>query len=160
MTNKIQLVKDNEVYTGFDDSSLVSYCTPRFMGFSICVDASASAGIVTITIKLNTPAGSYSKSFSFDSNTCFAWQPIPLAKLEVCIADFDTSSGEISFDLSIKLCVKVPILGWKCISYSHKFTVPIPGENEYARLEDLSDEHFALAMLLAEKTEQSCNCSH
>ncbi|MEL6537801.1 MAG: hypothetical protein AAFQ98_20435, partial [Bacteroidota bacterium] len=68
--------------------------------------------------------------------------------------------SEISFDLTGKVCLKVPFLGWKCVSYSHTFVIPLPGTEKVGTLaESLSDEAFATALLLAAHEDHGCSCS-
>ncbi|RZJ53726.1 MAG: hypothetical protein EOO44_07530 [Flavobacterium sp.] len=122
---KISNVEDGAVYQGYDSLAASEWCTPSFLGCSACISASAVKGQVTITIGLKTPFGNVNKSFSFNTNTSFTWQPFSKFKITVSITNFNEASGVFSFDLGLNPCIDVPFLGWKCFNYSHTFTVPL-----------------------------------
>ncbi|PWB25439.1 hypothetical protein [Flavobacterium sp. HTF] len=123
--SKISNVENGAVYEGYDSLAASEWCTPSFLGCSACISASAVKGQVTITIGLKTPFGSVSKSFSFNTNTSFTWQPFSKFKITVSITNFNEAGGVFSFDLGLNPCIDVPFLGWKCFNYSHTFTVPL-----------------------------------
>ncbi|MBP1224423.1 hypothetical protein [Flavobacterium sp. 1355] len=123
--SKISNVENGAVYEGYDSLAASEWCTPSFLGCSACISASAVKGQVTITIGLKTPFGSVNKSFSFNTNTSFTWQPFSKFKIAVSITNFNEASGVFSFDLGLNPCIDVPFLGWKCFNYSHTFTVPL-----------------------------------
>jgi hypothetical protein len=122
--SKILNIKDGALIEGYDSLAAVQWCTPSFLGSSACVSASAVKGQVTITISLNTPFGSVSKSFHFNTNVSFTWQPFGKFKITVSVTNLSDKDGVFSFDLGLNPCVDVPFLGWKCFNYSHHFVVP------------------------------------
>jgi hypothetical protein len=123
--SKILNVENGAVYEGYDSLAASEWCTPSFLGCSMCVSASAVKGQVTITLGLKTPFGNVNKSFSFNTNTSFTWQPFSKFKITVSIANFNEASGVFSFDLGLNPCIDVPFLGWKCFNYNHTFSVPL-----------------------------------
>ncbi|QSB25210.1 hypothetical protein [Flavobacterium sp. CLA17] len=123
--SKILNVENGAVYEGYDSLAASEWCTPSFLGCSMCISASAIKGQVTITLGLKTPFGNVTKSFSFNTNTSFTWQPFSKFKITVSITNFNEASGVFSFDLGLNPCVDVPFLGWKCFNYSHTFSVPL-----------------------------------
>lgn len=123
--SKILNVENGAVYEGYDSLAASEWCTPSFLGCSMCISASAVKGQVTITLGLKTPFGNVTKSFSFNTNTSFTWQPFSKFKITVSITNFNEASGVFSFDLGLNPCVDVPFLGWKCFNYSHTFSVPL-----------------------------------
>lgn len=155
--SNITLVQNNQVFEGFDSYAAVDWCTPSVLGVSACISANAAGGIVTIEITLRSPFGIWSKSFSFDSDTCFSWSPIPKVSIEVCISDFTTGSSDISFTLGGKICVDL-FFTKKCIGLSHTFVVPLPAAELATKANTLSDEGFATALLLAAHDDSHCNC--
>lgn len=166
MNQNIILAQNQGVYSDYESvMPTASWCTPSLLGFSVCVDASASGGVVTLKLTLRTPAGSYSKTFQFNSNVCFDWNlPIPLSPgVGICISDL-TTSPRVSFTLTLKLCISVPIVGRKCISWSHRFELPFASNQMYgaANTHISPDDLAALAQLFAhaldEKSSNECNC--
>lgn len=165
MNQNIILAQNNGVYSDYEAvMPNVSWCTPTFLGFGVCVDASASGGVVNLTLTLRTPAGNYSKTFQFNSNVCFDWNlPIPMSPgVGICITNLSTSP-RVSFTLTLKLCVSVPIIGRKCVSWSHNFVLPFAsgqmlGANTHVSPDDLAALAQLLAHTLDEKSSGECNC--
>jgi hypothetical protein len=117
-------IQENQVITGFDAIAPVQFCTPSFLGCRVCIGANIVGGFVTLSISANTPFGGVSKSFKITNNISFTWNPFGLFKVEIKVTNFKKTSGKISFTISVKVCIKVPIFGWKCASYSHTFSIP------------------------------------
>ena len=145
MSAKVSNVKNDALIKGFDSVAAAQWCSPSFLGCSVCVSASAVKGQVTITLSLNTPFGNVSKSFNFDTNVSFTWQPFGRFKITVSISNLNESNGVFSFDLSINPCVDVPILGWKCFNFSHHFVVPVVLNGIH---NDIDDSQFSSALAL------------
>ena len=143
--SKLVNVENGALIEGYDNLAAVQWCTPSFLGCNACVSVSAVKGQVTITIGLNTPFGNVSKSFNFNANVSFTWQPISKFKITVNITNFNEVNGVFSFDLGLNPCVDVPFLGWKCFSYSHHFVVPtvLNGIQN-----DIDDSHFSSILAL------------
>jgi hypothetical protein len=118
-------VENGALIEGYDSLAAVKWCTPTFLGCGACIAASAVSGQVTITIELKTPFGNVSKSFRFNANVSFTWQPFSRFKVTVSVSNFNEANGSLSFDLGVNPCVDVPFLGWKCFNYSHHFNVPL-----------------------------------
>ena len=135
----IQKVEVDKTYDGYDSVAAIEWCSPSFLGFQICISASADNGEVVLTVTLKTPIGNYSKQFSFSADVSFTWQPIAQAKVTLSVTGFTESDGVISFTLGLKPCIDVPILGWKCYSFSNKFNIPI----KLAEFSDLDNNAFA-----------------
>lgn len=164
-TQEITEVANDQVYTGFDSMATIQYCTPSFLGCKVCLGANTSGSSVTLSVSVSTPFGSYTKSFKFSSNVCFTYQPVSLFKVELCIKNFKKVGHTISFDVSVKGCLKVPIFGWKCSSYSHHFSVPTPFSDSHASLLSDSDDinekdytTFLALYALATQEQAECNC--
>lgn len=164
MNSNITFVQNQGTYNDFETvMPSATWCTPSFMGFSICANASASGGMVTLQLTLNTPFGTYSKTFNFNSNVCFEWGlPIRLGpSVEVCITNLNTSPN-VSFTLSLKLCISLPIIGRKCAGWSHTFNLPFASHNALGAANVSSDDLATLCLLLAhsagEEGKAPCNC--
>lgn len=164
MSQNLALVTNQSVYTDYESvQASLNWCTPSFMGFSICANASASGGIVTLQLVLNTPFGSYSKTFNFNSNVCFDWNlPIKFGpSVQVCVTNLQTSPN-VSFTLSLALCITLPFIGKKCVKWSHTFNLPFMNEQmqsgENANAEDLTSLYVLLAHSAGEAADASCNC--
>lgn len=123
--SKIATVENGAVYEGYDYSTAAEWCSPSFLGCSVCVGASAVKGLVTISMSLKTPFGNVSKSFSFNSDVSYTWQPFGKFKITISITNFNEADGVFSFDLGVNPCIDIPILGWKCFMYNHHFNVPL-----------------------------------
>jgi len=123
--SKIAIVENGAVYEGYDSINAIQWCSPSFLGCSVCVSASAVKGMVTISVGFNTPFGNVSKTFNFNSNVSYTWQPLSRFKLTISITNFNEAGGVFSFDLAANPCVEVPIMGWKCFMFSHHFEVPL-----------------------------------
>ena len=123
--SKIATVENGAVYEGYDNSTAAEWCSPSFLGCSMCVGASAVKGIVTISVGLKTPFGNVSKSFNFNSDVSYTWQPFGKFKITISITNFNEAGGVFSFDLGLNPCVDLPIIGWKCFMFSHHFDVPL-----------------------------------
>lgn len=157
------LVQNNAVYTDYESvMPAAPWCTPSFMGFSICANASASGGMVTLQLTLNTPFGSYSKTFNFNSNVCFEWGlPIRLGpSVKVCITNLSTSPN-VRFTLGLELCITLPIIGKKCVKWSHEFVLPFLAQGQLGAAsvsaEDLSTLYLLMAHSIGED-KADCNC--
>ncbi len=122
--SKTSNVENDALIVGYDSLAAVQWCTPTFLGCGACISVSAVKGQVTITIELKTPFGNVSKSFQFNSNVNFTWQPFSKFKVTVSISNLNESNGTFSFDLSINPCISIPIVGQKCFNFSHHFVVP------------------------------------
>jgi hypothetical protein len=163
MNQNIVLAQNGATYSDYE--SIVPYmnwCTPSLLGFSICVNASASGGIITLQLTLKTPAGSYSKTFNIDSNKCFTWElPIPFGpSVKICISNL-TTSPRVSFTLSLSLCIKIPIVGTKCATWTHDFVLPFMNETMLRSSNVSSEDLAALVVLLANDAsddQKTCNC--
>lgn len=154
-------VENGAVYNEFDYATAAQWCTPSVLGCSACIGASAQGGIVTLTITFNTPFGNWTKSFQFDTNTSFTWQPIPRVKLVIAIANLTEANNTVSFDLSGQICVDVPFIGWKCVGLSHHFDIPLPFAADALQASKLDDNQFAALLALhASGAMNSCNCNH
>jgi hypothetical protein len=156
------LTKEGEIITGFDGVAPVQWCTPRVLGCSACISATASGGAVTITITANTPLGSFSKSFTFSNNICYTWNPVSRVSITPCIGNFAVSEGKICFTLSIKLCVNLIIRKICTPTFSNQFCVPLPGntENELLAKGEVTDEQAVHALLLEYLMEKAGSGSH
>lgn len=141
--SKIATVENDAVYEGYDNSTAIQWCSPTFLGCSVCVGASAVKGLVTITLGLNTPFGNVSKNFSFNSNVNYTWQPFSKFKISVSITNFNEAGGVFSFDLGLNPCIDIPYLGWKCTNFSHHFNVPLVLAGIH---NDIDDSQFASVM--------------
>ncbi|TPD73733.1 hypothetical protein, partial [Flavobacterium microcysteis] len=153
----VEKVEDGAVYNGYDHLTAMEWCTPSFLSCSACVSASAVNGLVTITINLRTPFGNVGKSFNFNSNVSYTWQPFSRFKISVSITNFNEAGGVFSFDLGLQPCVDVPFMGWKCFNFSHHFSVPLKLngiEN------DIDDSQFAsiIALHSGNAFNASCGC--
>lgn len=158
------LVQNNSVYSDYESAlPAVNWCTPSFMGFNICVNASASGGVVTLQLTLNTPFGSYSKTFNFNSNVCFEWGlPIRLGpSVKVCVTNLSTSPN-VSFTLSLELCITLPIIGKKCVKWSHDFRLPFAAQHQLGAAnvsaEDMSTLFLLMAHNAGDDAGSQCNC--
>ena len=154
---KLANVEEGAVYEGYDNLFASEWCTPSFLGCSVCVAASAVKGQVTLTIGLKTPFGNVSKSFSFNTNVSYTWQPFSRFKITVSITNFNEAGGVFSFDLGLNPCIDVPFVGWKCFNYSHHFSVPLALngiEN------NIDDTQFAsiIALHAGNAFDSSCGC--
>jgi hypothetical protein len=149
-------VENGALISGYDNLAASQWCTPSFLGCSACVSVSAVKGQVTITVSLNTPFGNVSKSFNFNTNVNFTWQPFSKFKITFAISNFNDSDGVFSFDLSINPCVDVPILGWKCFNYSHHFVVPVVLNGIQ---NEVDDSHFTSILALHSGGSLANSCS-
>jgi len=155
--SKISNVENGAVYEGYDYLSASEWCTPSFLGCSMCVAASAVKGQVTVTLGLKTPFGNVSKSFSFNSNVSYTWQPFSKFKITVSITNFNEAGGVFSFDLGLNPCVDVPFLGWKCFNYSHTFSVPLLLHGIQNEIDD-SQFSSILALHAGGAFKEQCQC--
>jgi hypothetical protein len=156
---------NEQVYTDYDTFGIVEICTPSILGAKACIGANVVSNYVALTISARTPFGSVSKTFKITKNINFTWQPFGLFKLEVSITNFAKTGGTISFKISVKVCVKVPFLGWKCISYSRVISIPASFHETNAALfsadENANLDQYATAYLLyamADKEQSHCDC--
>ncbi|MDN3581717.1 hypothetical protein [Mucilaginibacter flavus] len=158
MSTVLTEVKDGQVYTGFDTSTAAQYCTPSYLGCSACLGASVIDGYVALTISVNTPFGGVTKTFKITQGGTFTWQPYSKFKVVVSINNFSEQGGTFSFDAGIQVCIDVPFLGWKCVGYSHHFSIPTL--HALAATNELSDVDFSgqLALLLLLEQNNKCNC--
>jgi len=162
-------IKENQVITGFDAFAQAQFCTPSFLGCRLCIGATVVSGFLTLTFQAHTPVGGFSKSFRITNNISFSWNPIGVFKVEVKITNFRKAGGTFSFKVSVNVCLRVPILGWRCKSFSHTFSVPISLSPAHegllsAKAGDEDDDNPELSTLLllhalVEK-ESTCNCDH
>ncbi|MEO1260890.1 MAG: hypothetical protein AAFZ15_18975 [Bacteroidota bacterium] len=143
------MVKHGQTYTDYDNLALVEWCTPKYFGFQVCFSVTVEGKMVILTVTIKTPFGNYSKSFKFNSDLSWTWQPIGRAKVVISIGNFQDNGASISFDLTVKLCVKIPILGWKCISYTHHFVIP----DNPADTDNISASDFHAVLKLQEMAD-------
>ncbi|WP_118973829.1 hypothetical protein [Taibaiella koreensis] len=163
MNQNLTLAQNGSVHTDYESVlSSVNWCTPNLMGFSLCVNASASGGIVILQLNLQSPFGSYSKTFNINSNACFNWNlPIKLGpSIEICVSNL-TTGPRVSFSLRVGLCLTLPLIGKKCATWSHDFVLPFMNESmlrsEHVSSEDLAALYVLLAHNAAADTPV-CNC--
>lgn len=117
-------IAENQIITGFDSFIPNQFCTPSFLGCKLCIGANVVNGFLTLTFQASTPFGGVNKSFKITNNINFTWNRFGLFKVEVKIANFTRTGSSFSFKITVKICIKVPIWGWKCKSFSHTFSVP------------------------------------
>jgi hypothetical protein len=149
-------VKSNEIYEGFDTSS-VKKCTPRVLGFGVCAELTANGdGSVTIRLTAETPFGNYSKSFTFNANVDFVFKPISRVEIKVSIRNFKVTKQVISFDLTLVGCIDFPRpVGKKCVSKTFGVALPMPFLAAKSA-DELSSGDLALLLIAANNEE--CNC--
>lgn len=164
-TEALAEVANEQVYTGYDSMALIQFCTPTFVGCKVCISANSVSNYIVLGLQASTPFGSYSKSFKITNNVCFTWQPLGLFKVEICVKNFAKVGKTFSFTASVKGCLKVPIFGWKCASYSYSFSVPTPFNEAHAGLLSESEEinekdysTFLALYALATQEQAECNC--
>ncbi|PKH52684.1 hypothetical protein CXF68_19185 [Tenacibaculum sp. Bg11-29] len=116
-----ELVQNGELIQGYDTVHAAEWCSPSFLKSKVCTRASAEHGEVTLEASLKTPFGSYTKSFTFDSNVSFIWQPFSKLKVTFTITNLSIDDDQVSFDISAKISIKVPFLGWKSKTFTHHF---------------------------------------
>lgn len=152
----ITTVKSNEVYEGFDIQS-VRKCTPRVAGFRVCAEVTANGdGSVTLRLIAETPLGSFSKTFKFNADVTFEFNPIPRVSIKVFIRNFKVTKQVISFDLKLEGCIDLPWpIGKKCVSKSFSISLPMPGLAAKSMGELSSGD---LALLLLASQNEDCNC--
>lgn len=167
MSKTVELAEaaNNQVYTGFDSMATIQFCTPAFVGCKVCIGANTVGSSVTLSLSVSTPFGSYTKAFKINSNVCFTYQPVSLFKVDICVKNFKKIGHTFSFDVSAKGCLKVPIFGWKCYSYSYHFSVPTPFSESHASLlsdgEDINEKDYGTYLALyalATQEQAECNC--
>lgn len=160
-------VVNDQVYTDYDSLATIQFCTPSFVGCKVCVSVNSQSNYIALTLQGITPFGSYSKVFNINNNVCFTWQPLGLFKVEVCIKQFQKIGKTFSFSISLKGCLKVPIWGWKCLSYSKSLSVPAPFNETHAGFfgsdtDEIDEKDFgtflALYALAADNEKADCNC--
>lgn len=158
MSTVLTEVKDGQVYTGYDNLTAVQFCTPSYLGCSACLAASVIDGYVALIISVNTPFGGVSKTFKITQGGSFTWQPFSKFKVVISINNFSEQGGTFSFDAGVQVCVDVPFLGWKCVSYSYHFSIPTL--HALKATDELSDNEFSgrLALLLLLDQGYKCNC--
>ena len=156
---------NDQVYTGYDTMAGIQFCTPGFFACKLCISATNVSTYIVITLSANTPFGTYSKAFKITNNVCFTWQPIALFKVELCVKNFHKIGHTFSFDVAAKGCLKVPIIGWRCASYSYHFSVPTPFSESHAGLlsesEEIDQKDYSTYLALysiAQEEQASCNC--
>lgn len=164
MNQNLALVQEGSLHTDFESVlTAVNWCTPSLIGVNMCVSASAAGGIVVLNLVFNTPFGSYAKSFNVNANTCFTWTiPVSISpSAQICVSNLNTSGPNISFTLSVNLCITIPIIGRKCVNFSNNFNIPgfqqpmLRGGNVSS--EDLSTLFLLLAHEAGAEGKQ-CNC--
>lgn len=152
----ITTVKSNAVYEGFDVQS-VRRCTPSVAGFRVCAEVSANGDrSVTLRLTAETPFGNYSKSFTFNSDIDFVFNPIPRVSIEISIRNFKVTNNTLSFSLKLEGCIDFPWpIGKKCVGKTFSITLPMPilaAKN----IDELSSGDLALLLLAAQ--DESCQC--
>ncbi|QHI35475.1 hypothetical protein IMCC3317_08210 [Kordia antarctica] len=152
----ITTVKSNEVYEGFDVQS-VRKCTPSVLGFRVCAELTADGdGSVQIRITAETPFGNFSKTFSFNADVDFEFNPIPRVSIKISIRNFKVTDQTISFNLKLQGCIDLPFVGKKCVEKSFDIKLPMPGLAAKS-MDELSSGDLALLMLAAQ--EENCQCN-
>ena len=136
--------QQNGNYTEYDSVTSTQFCSPTYMGFGVCVGATAENGYLVLQLIGKTPIGNYTKSFKITKDISFEWSPISRFKISVAITNFKNSGGYFSFDFKGKVCGKIPFLGWKCASYTHHFSLP----DSQSKLEEISDQELAVLIAL------------
>lgn len=164
MSQNLALVQNGSVHTDYESVlTAVNWCTPALMGFSVCVNASAAGGMVILQLTLNSPMGSFTKTFNVNTNTCFSWN-LPLGavspSVEICVANLNIGAN-ISFALQINLCLNLPFIGRKCAGFSHNFNLPAL-QQPMLRASNPSQEDLSTLLLLLTHSiadqDKSCNC--
>ena len=159
------VVKEGQIVTDYDISASAEWCTPSILGCKACISVSADGkNSVLITIKLQSPVGSWSKTFKVSDNICFSFQPVGVAKIDVCISKFKVDKTEICFTFGGKVCFKVPFLGWKCTpELGHEFCIPLPGSEMHGLLsgKSLKEENLGMLLLLnnALQNDKAVSCN-
>lgn len=160
-------MKENQVISGFDRFAASQYCTPSFFGCKICIGATASNGVIALSIQASTPLGTFDKTFKVSGNVNFGWNPIFMFKVNIKITNFRKSGNFIKFDASVKGCVKVPVFDDKCASFSHSFAIPavsLPAQKALsngskAETENSERDYNTLLLFHALMDEKNgCNC--
>jgi hypothetical protein len=152
----ITAVKSNEVYEGFDTSS-IKKCTPSVLGFRVCAELIANGdGSVTMRLTAETPLGNFSKSFTFNANIDFVFKPISRVEIKVSIRNFKVTKQVISFNLTLAGCIDFPWpVGKKCVSKTFEVVLPMP-HLAAKNADELSSGDLALLLIAANNEE--CNC--
>ena len=146
----------NKVFQGFDLQS-IKKCTPEVFGFSVCAEASAEGGTVFLTLTASTPLGDFSKTFKVNANIDFQFNPIGPVTIDVSVRNFSINADSISFDLTIKGCIDLPIIGKKCVESTFKIDVPLPfGALDANNFSQLSSGDLALRLLAAQADRCQC----
>ena len=131
--------KKNQSITDYDVLDIVEYCTPSILGVKACAGAAVVDRYIALRLTLKTPIGNYSKTFKITKDVHFDWTILGRFRVKVAIDNFKETAEDFSFDFTGKLGVKVPILGWKYISFSHHFVI----HKNQAELGNLSDAEYA-----------------
>lgn len=151
----ITKVENNAVYQGFDKRS-IKRCTPSVVGFRACAELVANGdGNVTLILTAESPLGNFSKTFSFNSNVDFEFNPIPAISIHVSVQKFRTGSDTISFELGLAACITLPLIGKKCIRVKFDIELPVLVASA-TNYEELSSGDIALLLLAARENE--CHC--
>jgi len=152
----ITVVKNNEVYKGFDIQS-IRKCTPEVLGFRVCAELTADGdGTVVLKLIAESPLGNFSKEFKFSSDINFEFNPISGVKINVAIRKFKVTEQLITFDLTIKGCIKPPFIKEKCVEKTFPIELPMPGL-AVKGMNELSSGDLALLLLAAQ--DEACNCN-
>ncbi|CAM1344357.1 hypothetical protein [Tenacibaculum amylolyticum] len=136
------LVQNEAFIEGYDFANAAEWCSPSFLKCKICMGASATRGKVTLTASFKTPIKNFTKRFTFDSNVSFTWQPISRFKVTLKISNLTINDHEVSFDVSAKISVKVPVFGWKSKTFKHHFDVPVFNFEQDKALDNIDDAAF------------------
>lgn len=152
----ITTVRSNGVYEGFDIES-IRKCTPKVLGFRICAELTANGdGSVQIKVTAETPIRNFSKTFLFDADVDFTFNPIPNVSIKISIRNFKVTKQVISFTLKLEGCIELPIIGKRCVERSFDVELPMPGLAARS-MDELPSGDLAMLLLAAQK--EACNCS-
>ncbi|MES2630051.1 MAG: hypothetical protein V4616_13890 [Bacteroidota bacterium] len=142
-------VQHGAVITGYDAVNAVQICSPSYFGCKVCLAASAVNGVLTLTVSLNTPIISPSKTFAITGDINFTWAPVDRLKVSLSVTDFSDENGNFSFTVAAGVSVKLPFIGWKSFNLSHTFNIPdntaMATENDDLKLALMMGMHSALA---------------
>ena len=144
--NKLSAVQSGKSYEGFDASGSVQWCTPTCYKFGLCIGATAIGSELALVLAAKSPFGTHSKTFKITKDVNFDWSPFPVVKFVLEIDKFKSSGGYLSFNLTVKIGVRVPVLGWKYVSYDKDFHI-----KENASLEavpEVSDSDLGMLMAM------------
>lgn len=155
MSDKLETFVEGKVYTDFNSRSDWEKCK-SFLGVKFCVKVGVSPDG---KIRLCASVAGYEKCFAVSGNGCFSFQPVSVAKIEICVSDWKIESGRICFRIKLQICVKVPFIGWKCISFVNTtLCIPLPSKDLKALSEYSEHEQLLHLQLLSASDLESSDC--